>query len=342
MINRRGSQSAPWRAALVWLCVMFGAPSGAATALNVGYLPVVPTSQLFVVDGEGWAKAAGLTLNKIRFNDGPAVAKALAKGELDVAYFGIGPALISRADGVDLRVVAANAIEQVSLVARGDLALYMLRNPKAGLLRFRSHTHRKARIATFSRGSVPDAVLRHWITKIAALDEDVVEIVPMDADRLQRALLSREVDAASILEPGVTVVLAKDRSAKVILTGGEMMPDQPGSVLAVRGELLRKKPKVVQKLVDLHVRATDFLILEPARAAKHVQAALGGEKSISLELVEHAITSPYGKFVADPYRIRASTQRMHDFQREMGMLKTPVSLDDLFETQFFDLAASKM
>lgn len=329
---------ASWVAALLPLCFL-ASETQAVTTLNVGYVPILPMSQLYVMEGEGWAKAAGLTLNKTPFAEGPAIVKALEKGELDVAYFGIGPALVSRANGVDIRVVASNVIEQVALVVRGDLALYMLRNPQTGLARFRSHTHRKAKLATFSKGSVPDTVLRHWMSKVAKLGEDLAEIVPMGADRVQQALLSGDVDGASILEPVITLVLAQDRSAKVILTGGEMMPDQPGSVLAVRGELSRKKPKVVQKLVDLHVRATEFLILEPQRAAKHVQAALG-EKNISLDLAQRAITSPYGKFVADPYRIRASTARMHDFQREIGVLKVPVLLDDLFEMRFFDAVES--
>lgn len=336
MLDRRRAIGS-WLAALLPLCLFFS-ETQAATALNVGYVPILPMSQLYVVEGEGWAKAAGLTLNKTRFAEGPAIVKALEKGELDVAYFGIGPALVARANGVDIRVVASSVVEQIALVVRGDLALYMLRNPLTGLARFRSHTGRKAKLATFSKGSVPDTVLRHWMSKVAKLTDDSAEIVPLGADRVQQALLAGEVDGASILEPVITVVLAKDRSAKVILTGGEMMSEQPGSVLAVRGELLRKKPKVVQKLVDLHLRATEFLILEPQRAAKHVQAALG-EQSISLELTERAITSPYGKFVADPYRIRASTARMHDFQRELGVLNAPVSLDDLFETRFFDAAA---
>lgn len=327
-------------AAWLWLC-LFAGPLGAATTLKVGYVPIMPMAQLFVLEGEGWAKSAGLNLQKTPFAEGPAIVTALEKGELDVAYFGIGPTLVSRAKGVDIRVVASNVIEQIALVVRGDLTRYMLRNPKVGLQRFRAKKGRKAKIATFSKGSVPDTVLRHWLTKVANLGEDIVEIVPMGAERVQQALLLGEVDGASILEPVITLVLARERSAKVMLTGGEMMPDQPGAVLAVRGELIRKQPKIVQKLVDLHLHATEFLILEPERAAKHVRQALGEDK-ISLEMAERAITSPYGKFVADPYRIRASTARMHDFQREIGVLKAPVPLDDLFETRFFDAAAAKL
>jgi len=335
----------PWVAALrgvvaLLSCLLAGA-AGAATTLNVGYVPILPMAQLFVLEGEGWAKSAGLNLRKTAFAEGPAIVTALERGELDVAYFGIGPTLISRANGVDVRVVAANVVEQIAVVVRGDLTLYMLRNPKTGLQRFRAKTGRKARIATFPKGSVPDTVLRYWLTKVANLGEDIVEIVPMGAERVQQALLLGEVDGASILEPVITLVLARERSAKVVLTGGEMMPDQPGSVLAVRGELIRKQPKIVQKLVDLHVRATEFLILEPERAAKHVRHVLGEDK-ISLEMAERAITSPYGKFVADPYHIRASTARMHDFQREIGVLKAPVPLEDLFEMRFFDAAAAKL
>jgi NitT/TauT family transport system substrate-binding protein len=74
-------------------------PAGlrAETRLEVGYFPILPMTQLFVMEGEGWTGEAGLELELTRFSSGPAIVQALGSGQLDVVYFGIGPAMVARA-----------------------------------------------------------------------------------------------------------------------------------------------------------------------------------------------------------------------------------------------------
>jgi len=91
-------------------------------ALRVGFISIIPMAGLFVMEGRGWTKDVGLPLITKRFASGPAMVEALAMGALDVAYIGIGPAMLARARGIDVKVVAANVMEQVALVARGPLA----------------------------------------------------------------------------------------------------------------------------------------------------------------------------------------------------------------------------
>lgn len=312
------------------------AQDGQVTTLRVGYIPLLPMSQLFVIEGEGWDKEAGLELKKTRFSEGPGIVQALVSGTLDVVYFGIGPAMVAKSNGVDIRVVASNVIEQIAFVARGDLAKYSEgTSAKEAIARFTSEKGHRPRIATLPKGSVPDTVFRHWLVKVAELKENDVELIGMGADRVQQALLAGSVDGASILEPIVTVVLEKVPGAKVVAYGGAMMANQPGAVLAVRGELAKKNPDAVRKLVELHNRATELLSSDPKRAAKHVHQALG-HGLIPVGLVERAITSPYSKFVSNPHQIVDATKAMHDFQLEIGTLRKPVPLADLFDTSFYD------
>lgn len=320
--------------AVCWLAVLSMIHGvHAAVTLEVGYLPVLPMSQLFVIEGEGWSKKEGIRLNLQRFADAPTLMKSLAAGHLDVAYVGISPVLVGRSKGLDIHVVASNIVEQTAFLARGELTRYMVRDAKTGIERFTLRKGRRPRIATLPKGSVPDTVLRYWILKVAHLPEASVDVIPMSVDQLQQALLAGTVDGASLLEPTLSLVLTKDKSAKVVVNGAEMMVNMPGAVLAVTGTLVRNQAAVVQKLVTLHHRATEFLIRNPNAAAAHIHAALGN--GISLDVVERAITSPYAKFVSDPYRILESTKLIHDFQLELGELKAPVNFDKLFETRFY-------
>ena len=81
-------------AAFGWLAV---APASAQTKLDVAYIPIMPMTQLFILEQEGWAKEAGLDLKLTKFSSGPAIVQAIASGKFDVIYFGIGPAMVAQA-----------------------------------------------------------------------------------------------------------------------------------------------------------------------------------------------------------------------------------------------------
>ncbi|MBB3140478.1 ABC transporter substrate-binding protein [Halomonas organivorans] len=307
------------------------------TTLDVGYMPILPVAQLFVMEGEGWTDEAGLDLELTRFSSGPAMVQALASGELDVMYFGIGPAMVARANGVPIKVLASSIREQIGLVARGPLAEDFAATDDAAeaIARFTEAQGRPPKIATFPQGSVPDTVLRYWLTEQLGIGTDAVNIVAMGADRVQQALLAGAVDAASILEPILTTVQQRDDGARVVARADEMLPGQPGAVLAAREATLAEHPEAMKTLMALHLRATEMLTEDPEAAAPAVREFVG-KRLIPLETVETALASPSSNYVADPHAIREGTRRMHDFQLEQGSLRQAVDLDALFDTSLYD------
>jgi NitT/TauT family transport system substrate-binding protein len=308
------------------------------TRLEVGYMPILPVAQLFVLENAGWADGADLALELTRFSSGPAMVQAMASGELDVMYFGIGPAMVARSRGMPITVLASSIREQIGLVARGELATAFDRadgDAAEAIAAFTRETGERPRIATFPQGSVPDTVLRHWLIEQLGIGTDAVEIVSMGADRVQQALLARAVDGASILEPILTTVRDRLPGARVVARAPEMLPGQPGAVLAAREQVLADHPDALQRLVELHVRATTMLENEPVAAAPHVREFVG-KRLIPLETVEAALQSPASNYAADPHGIREGTQRMHDFQIGQGSLTQAVDLDALFETRLYD------
>ncbi len=348
MDRRRGpgkSQRARWiRTIPGWLVMILAclSPTAAhATKLKVAYLPILPMAQLFIIDGEGWAKQAGLDFDLTGFSSGPALVQALASNSFDVAYVGIGPAMVARANGIDIRVVAANGVDQVALIGRGDLAAAFAATPTpaAAFAAFRRTAGRAARLATLPKGSVPDAVLRYWLTKIVNLAPDQTEILGVGEDRVQQLLLSGAVDAGSILEPILTIVQERDPNARILATGDAMFPDQPGPIVAVSARLIAASPDVVRQLVALHIRATELLRKDPDSVAPFVLDAIG-KGLISLDTLKAALKSPAMHPVADPHVIIAATRAMQDFQLQLGVLAKPVAVDALFDTSFYDAAAS--
>lgn len=309
--------------------------------LEMAYMPIVPCSQLFVMEGMGWTKDAGINLNLTRFPNGPAIVQAIASGEMDVMCFGIGPAMVTRGKGIALKVVAAGIVEQIAVIAQGELVEYFDKYKGAEALRkFAEDKGRKVKIASFPKGSVPDTVTRHWLLKVLNMDLDEVELVGMGASRVQQALLSRSVDAAGILEPILTIVESKLPDAKVVARADEMMPGQPGSTIAVRENVLAEQRDAIIKLIELHIKATDLLLNDPEAAAPHVQKFIA-EGLLDEATVLNALKSPSSNFRADPESILESTQYMHDFQHDSG-INTKVSVEGLFDLSVYKEAKSMM
>lgn len=307
----------------------------ARTKLEIGYMPILPVSQLFVAIEEGWLKDAGIEVELVQFQNGPAMVQALLAGQLDVAHLGIGPAMVARGKGADIKVVAASIKEQISFIALAPLAKAFEGGAAADVFkRFEAANGRKAVITTFPKGSVPEIVLQHWLRRVIKANSADAQIIYQGAAQVQQALLTGAVDAAAILEPIVTNVLAKVPGATVLAKGSGMFAGQPGAVMVVREKLIAEHFEVVEALVAAHKRATSMLNDDISKAMPHVRKYVGGGR-LSAETVRVALESSQGSFVADPSKIIDGTRAMRDFQQELGSLKVKVDINQLFATQFY-------
>lgn len=331
-------------AALLSLCLAAGATTRAQAevTLEMAYMPIVPCSQLFVIEGMGWAKEAGIKLELTRFPNGPAIVQAIASGKMDVMCFGIGPAMVTRGKGIALKVIAAGIVNQIAVIAQGELVDYFdkYEDQAEALRAFAKDKGRKPKIASFPKGSVPDTVTRHWLLRELKMGLDEVELIGMGASRVQQALLSRSVDAAGILEPILTIVESKLPGAKVVARADKMMNGQPGSTIAARESVIAEHRDALVKLVELHIRATKLLKEDPAAAAPHVKNFVA-KGLIDVGTIQKSLQSPSSNFAADPNSILKQTEYMADFQ-QVEKINTKVSTDGLFDLSIYEEAASNL
>ena len=342
-LNRRALATAVFALAAIAAAPVFVAPALAQSVqARVGYIPILGAAPIFVADKEGFAKAAGVDLRFTTFESGPNMIQALASGTLDVYVAGVAPLGVARSKGIDVRVVTATAVEEMTVAVGADLAAFFtpgVSNADA-LKAFRAKNGRPAKIATQPPGSVPHTTLNHWLFAASKVDAADVQIVPMGIDATQQALLAGAVDGATIREPTVAIVQTRDPRIKLVALGGDMFPNQPGSVVAVSGAFAQKNPQAVQAIVDSVVKAIELIQKDPKRAAPHIEAALG-KGIIAVSVIEKALASPATKFVADPRAIVEATGKMQSYQVSLGTLDKDVPLDGLFDASYFIKATGK-
>ena len=310
----------------------------AAQTLRVGIIPILGAAPVIVLDKEGWAKQAGLDLTFITFESGPNMIQALASGTLDVYVAGVAPLAVARAKGIEVKVVTATAVEEIVMVAGPKLAGYFKPGISAGdaLAAFKAEEGKAARLATQPAGSVPNTTLQHWLWEVAKTYKENAEVVPMGIDATQQALLTGAVDGATIREPAVTIVMQRNPGIKIVALGGEMFPNQPGTVVALSAKVT-KDPKLSQTIVDLVVKAVDLIKSDPDRVAPHIEAVLG-KGIVDTATIRAALTSPASKFVADPDSIVEATRLMQAYQVKLGSLDKEYPLEGLFDASYFKRA----
>jgi NitT/TauT family transport system substrate-binding protein len=327
------------RATALVAATLFALPAAAQTQVRVGVIPVLGVAPIFVVDKEGLAKQAGFDLKFTTFESGPAMIQALASGTLDVYVAGVAPLGVARSKGIDIRVITATAIEEMTVAAGPKLAPFFKPGVTSAqaLKDFKAATGKAARLATQPPGSVPHTTAVHWLNEVIKADKADYDLVPMGIDATQQALLAGAVDGATIREPTDTIVQARNPAIKIVALGGEMFPNQPGTVVAVSGAFLTKNREGVQKLVEALVKADQLIKSDPKRVAPYVEAAIG-KGIIETAIIEKALVSPASKFTADPRVIMQATAKMQSYQVSIGTLEKDVPLDGLFDVSFYEKA----
>jgi NitT/TauT family transport system substrate-binding protein len=310
--------------------------------VRVGYVPVIGASALFVLDGAGWAREAGLAIKTTKFESGPNAIQALASGTLDALAIGVAPVAVARAKGLDVKIVAAGATGGSAFVASPELAEAFAVNdgrPARAFAAFRARQRRPAKLATLPPGGVPTVALHHWLWKVSQVDRADVTIAQMGIEAVQQAMLAGAVDGGTVLEPSATLVTERNPRLRRIVNAPEMFPDIPGVVFAITRQFEVSNPGGVETLVRLLVRATDLLKTEPSAAAPFVQAVLGGGL-VDTATIARAIASPAVSYVADPRAIVRATEAMLSYQVELGDFPTAPPIAGLFDPAYYAHAAT--
>jgi NitT/TauT family transport system substrate-binding protein len=304
--------------------------------IRIGYVPVIGAAPLFVLNGMGWTREAGLDVALTKFESGPPAIQALASGTLDVLFVGIAPIAVARAKGLPVKVVAASGVGGNGFAAQADLALSFeaaAGDPKAAFATFRAKTGRPAKIGTLPPGGTPTVALQSWLRRADVKSENV-QIVSMGIDAVQQAMLTGAIDGGTVLEPSLTIVRQRKPGIRTIIYATEMFPNLPGVVMAVTDAFAAAQPDAVLSMVKLAIRAREFILTNPAQAASPVQAALSGGL-VDSAIFEAALRSPAVTFVVDPQVIVEATRASLAFEVEIGDFPVAPPVEGLFDPSFY-------
>ena len=217
-----------------------------------------------IANQKGWYKEEGLNITSYEnYITGMALAAALSKGDVDAAYICLIPAINAKANAnVPIKIVAGIHKYGYGFVVNPDKIKSIDDLKKEEI-----------RIGCTREGSPADSLLHKMLGKYHLDKKQILEKVRrMNPQKLLLALKMEQLDAAFICEQFPS--MAEELGLNVFLTAEDLWPDMQGSVLVVREELLEEHPDIVEKLVRVTVRATQFINEHPQEAARIVAGGL--------------------------------------------------------------------
>jgi NitT/TauT family transport system substrate-binding protein len=290
--------------------------------------------QHYVMEQEGFYENVSAEVSIERFSSGPSVVKAFASGDVDVALFGITPAMVLVDKGTNAGILAANSRNGFKVMGTTELADLYEREGPASFEHFEQEHGRKVRFGAPPDGSVPDIVLRYWIQE----DLDVGEVEStinkskVPPAKAVQTIQSGDIDATIIQEPFATIIGQDDGFGELVWSGN-ILENHPVTVLFANQRVLDDS-EVARSLVEQHVAATEFTADSPDAAAAHAASVIGS--GVSEDLAKAAMDSKASEFISDPHAITDQAATMGDFVANVGNIEEPVATEDLFAFDPYD------
>lgn len=252
---------------------------------------------------------------------GPAIMQAFQKGELDLAYIGLPPAIIGIDQGIRVVCIAGGHMEGTVMAGKAGAGLLsQAGEPGEVLGRFSGKA-----IGVPGKGSIHDVILKNCLERLGLSTAIAVRNYAW-ADLLLEAIVKDEVSAA-VGTPALAAAIRRFAGGNVLLPASRLWPDNPSYGIIADTDFLERNQDLVERFVILHEEATSFLRRRPEEAAAAIADFVG---IVDKELVLDALSiSPrYCAQLTDAYV--ASTMRFVPVLRTLGYIRQEIGEARIF------------
>ena len=284
---------------------------------------------------KGWFEEEGLSLTTYEsYETGMALAAALARGDIQVAYMCLVPAIDVFANAkVAIKIIAGTHKYGYGLVVNPDKVKTIQDLEKPYI-----------RLGCVREGGAVDVLLHKVIDKYNLKEEKIISnIRRMSPPKQILAIQSGQLDAAFLPEQWST--MAEEFGFRMLLMSQEVWPGMQGSVLVVKKELIKNHPDLVKKLVRVSQRASNWVNQYREEAAEVVarqlqkaggslfpveDADLVSKIEITLKVLLKSMSRLEYTTDIDPVVV----QEAIDYVAQLGYIKSSFKAGDILDLSF--------
>jgi len=251
----------------------------------------------YYAQGKGLFKEDGFAINDVKvYASGVGVAAAFTKGEFDISYMCLVPAIFTYANGgVPIKIISGTHKDGYGLVVNSQKIKNLHDLEKSGI-----------KIANGPQGTSTDFLQKFLVEKENLNADKVLEnTVRMNASKQLMALRSGKVDAVFVPEHFVSIA-ASFPGMKIMVNSGDIWPDMQGSVLVVTEALLNSCPDAVRKLKDINNKSIEMMNENKQEAAEIIALNL----NLNQNMVKEETNSPEANLGVTPELVAESMTRL--------------------------------
>jgi NitT/TauT family transport system substrate-binding protein len=276
-----------------------------------------------------WYQEEGLKIKAFdNYSTGMALSAALARGDVDVAYVCLVPAINAYANGnVPIKIVAGTHKYGYGIIA----------SEKITDISDLENNHVK--IGCPREGSVMDMLLHKMIDKYKLDEEKTLKnIKRIPPAKILLALQSGELDIGFLPEQFATMGETLE-GFKQLCSAKDLWPDMQGSVLVVSKNMIENHPEIVTKLVSLTKKGIDYIHANPKKAAEIVSSELSfnentsdlnTELNITPQIIEKSLNE---KMICTAEIKKEDVQQVINYLSELGYIKK-FNAEDFLDVKF--------
>lgn len=295
--------------------------------VRIGYLSTAYHTS-FILMGANWIEERTGTPAKWRlFPTGPEMIKAFTKGELDIGYIGLPPAMIGISKEIPIKCVGGGHMEGTVFTAKKNFQTLKERGSlKQALTQFKGKA-----LGTPTKGSIHDVIIRNLLEK-SKLQQDVMIKNFAWADQILEAMEDNEVDGG-VGTPPLAVLASRLLGARVILPPHVMWPHNPSYGIVATTGMIRSSSDILKGFLRLHEDACNMIRTRPDEAAGIAAKTLGMvDKDFVLEV--YAVSPKYCASLSKDYI--DSALAFVPFLRKTGYISRSLSAEDVFHADFIE------
>ncbi len=295
--------------------------------IRIGHLSTFYHTAILLMARGGMDARLGAEVEWKLMGTGPAIMQAFGRGELDLAYVGLPPAIIGMDQGIKVVCVAGGHVEGTVMAGKKNWTGF----PETEDLRTVLKQFQGRTIGVPGKGSIHDVILHDCIER-AGLGGEIEIRNYQWADMVTEAIVNDEVSAA-FGTPALAVAIKRFANGKVLYPPSKLWPNNPSYGIVADRRYLARETDLVTKFLRLHEDATAFIRTRSREAAELIADFVGiVDRQFVLDTL--TISPKYCAKLAEGYI--SSTMQFVTLLKRLGYIGREIPREEIFDTALID------
>jgi NitT/TauT family transport system substrate-binding protein len=295
---------------------------------SIGHLSTIYHTSFILMEDKKLVEDLNRTIEWVLFGTGPAMVKAFEKGQIDMGYMGLPPAIIGINKGVPIKCVAGGHVEGTIMIASekynkigefdGDIAKC-----------FSQFIGKN--IGVPSRGSIHEVILTYFLKQYNLTNNINIkhyaqpEFIALD--------MKKQILDAAIGTPALAVFAQTLLPSHIIIPAKYLWPNNPSYGIFFHKSLIKSHPEIIITFLKHHKKASKLLRTSKSVAAEIISRNFGILSKPYVESVLN-ISPKYCIALTENY-LKATMQFVNKLY-ELGYISELLDIEHIFEFSFLE------